>query len=83
MVSFARDVIKGNNLTQCYIEATAGCGRQGGESPTATMQDWEKVIHDLYQMCDGSSYLVLILKEVPETGSWGGGESQVATMQDW
>nr|KAG5686819.1 hypothetical protein BaRGS_032036 [Batillaria attramentaria] len=47
------DVIKGNNLTQCYLEATGGCAPQSAESPTSTMAAWERVMQDLYQMCDG------------------------------
>ncbi|KAK7462012.1 hypothetical protein BaRGS_00038569 [Batillaria attramentaria] len=48
------DVIKGNNLTQCYLEATGGCAPQSAESPTSTMAAWERVMQDLYQMCDGA-----------------------------
>ncbi|XP_067669832.1 uncharacterized protein [Haliotis asinina] len=48
------DTIKGNNLTQCYIDATAGCNIQGDEAPTWTMQRWERVMQDIYKLCDGA-----------------------------
>jgi hypothetical protein len=59
-----RDVIKGNNLTQCYIEATGGCAGGGTQTPTPTMQSWERVMQDLYQLCDGGMlYMDQIFKK--------------------
>lgn len=56
MFVWFRDTIKGNNLTQCYIDATAGCNIQGDEAPTWTMQRWERVMQDIYKLCDGGEW---------------------------
>nr|KAI8753754.1 cell wall protein PRY3-like isoform X1 [Biomphalaria glabrata] len=48
------NVIKGNNLTQCFIEATAGCSEPAQVAPTDVVQRWEKVMQDLYGLCDGA-----------------------------
>ncbi|XP_035828685.1 uncharacterized protein LOC101858973 [Aplysia californica] len=49
------DVIKGNNLTQCFIDATRTCpesSRTSGQGDA--IKRWETVMQDLYGLCDGA-----------------------------
>ncbi|CAL1528523.1 unnamed protein product [Lymnaea stagnalis] len=48
------NVIKGNNLTQCFIEATSGCTESTSIAPNDIIQRWERVMQDLYGLCDGA-----------------------------
>ncbi|XP_059145691.1 uncharacterized protein LOC131932795 [Physella acuta] len=48
------NVIKGNNLTQCFIESTSGCAETPKVAPNDIIQRWEKVMQDLYGLCDGA-----------------------------
>ncbi|GFS17351.1 hypothetical protein ElyMa_006820100 [Elysia marginata] len=48
------DVIKGNNLTQCFLNATNSCTDVDSVTPTEVIQRWEKVMQDLYSLCDGA-----------------------------
>ncbi|GFN94459.1 reverse transcriptase [Plakobranchus ocellatus] len=48
------DVIKGNNLTQCFIKATNSCTNAKSVAPSDVIQKWEKVMQDLYGLCDGA-----------------------------
>ncbi|RUS91895.1 hypothetical protein EGW08_000297, partial [Elysia chlorotica] len=47
------DVIKGNNLTQCFINATNSCTGANSVAPTEIIHKWERVMQDLYGLCDG------------------------------
>ncbi|CAG5124675.1 unnamed protein product, partial [Candidula unifasciata] len=48
------DIIKGNNLTQCFIDATSACTGGAVISPNDVIQKWEKIMQDLYNLCDGA-----------------------------
>ncbi|KAK6192388.1 hypothetical protein SNE40_003864 [Patella caerulea] len=54
MEDLCLNTIKGNNLTQCYIDATVGCQVSVDQQPTDTMKKWEQVMQDIYRLCDGS-----------------------------
>ncbi|ESP04212.1 hypothetical protein LOTGIDRAFT_171050 [Lottia gigantea] len=54
MENLCLNTIKGNNLTQCYIDATVGCQSNIDSQPTETMKNWEKVMQDIYKLCDGT-----------------------------
>ncbi|KAK3740239.1 hypothetical protein RRG08_054260 [Elysia crispata] len=52
--SLCLDVIKGNNLTQCFINATSSCTGADSVAPTQIIQRWERIMQDLYSLCDGA-----------------------------